>query len=84
MDAMQKFWNKWLKADELEREQIIETLPVLTEGVTFEEPMLKKLHLRLINSFFNDLEEILTAEHEKKIKSLQLQMGEDMERMRSK
>ena len=46
-----KFWERWVKADELERHRILEELPIFKKG----EPFAFGVTTTLLNSYFEDL-----------------------------
>jgi len=62
---MQEFWHKWLKANELEKERIVETLPLLPGVIYLIKKPFRKKEDRLytlastINNYLMDLDEFL-------------------------
>ena len=52
-----KFWNKWLEADELEKQKMVETLTIMDMMVVKNGSML--------NSYFIDLEKFVRAMEQK-------------------
>ena len=54
-----KFWKDWLYADFLERQKLVENLPIVKEGINIDKTPIKiRKHFfaTLLNSFFEDLE----------------------------
>lgn len=67
-----KFWEDWLEADSLEREKLVENLLLVKKPIASKNKELDK-HSRaiIINSYFEDLEAVLTdkLKEERKIKN---------------
>ena len=57
MDSQELFWDKWLKADELERLKLVQTLPMFKEGIQKEKGIIFAQYVSptLLNSYFEDL-----------------------------
>jgi len=47
------FWQEWIGSNELQRLEMVKTLPVFNKG----KPDYKRLTATLLNSYFEDLEE---------------------------
>jgi hypothetical protein len=58
MDEAKRFWKKWLKANEVERIEMIKKLPIID--------LMKVKDPSLLNSYFEDLADTLKSEQKRK------------------
>lgn len=54
MDREEIFWDQWLRANELERVKLVQTLPMFTES---KGSFAQYVSPTLLNSYFEDLYE---------------------------
>ena len=66
MDTVEKFWKKWMKADCLDKEKVLEPIiSMILEHDKMTAKMRKRSLAMCMNSYFEDLWNVLEAEHER-------------------